>query len=142
MAKTKECKSQEAATRKLIKFYNETFPELIDAIEKCDSSSDEQCLHNVFNSYKKMCKMAKEAGVNISLYGVKLSDFDTHMGFRWFIEGGYIWDLIDELNKAKYNHVSELVKITSWNDLDDVRKSKFNRNQNYIASHYIQITDD
>ncbi|MFO5574812.1 hypothetical protein ACLBPA_29190, partial [Klebsiella pneumoniae] len=68
MAKTKKQKVQEAITRKLIKFFSDTFPELMKAIENCDSSGEEHSLHNVFDSYKKTIKMAEETKVEHSLY--------------------------------------------------------------------------
>ncbi|AAL83006.1 hypothetical protein fnug_125 [Pseudomonas phage fnug] len=140
MAKTKKQKVQEAITRKLIKFYSDTFPELMKAIENCDSSGEEHNLHNVFDNYKKTIKMAEEAKVDLSLYGVNLIDKDTYTSLLWFIEGCYVWDMIKKLNKAKYDNVPELARITQWDELDDAKKLQFNKSRDYIIKRLKEVT--
>ncbi|QBX32507.1 hypothetical protein [Pseudomonas phage PA1C] len=105
---------------------------LIVAIEMCEGDGFDHRLRAVFDAYKKTCKMAEEAGVDLSLYGVKLTDVDTFTGLRWFIEGDYIWDMIKKLNKAKYDQVSDLPRLTEWSELDSHQKLQFTQGRNYI----------
>lgn len=105
---------------------------LIVAIEMCEGDGSDHRLRAVFDAYKKTCKMAEEAGVDLSLYGVKLTDVDTFTSFRWFIEGDYIWDMIKKLNKAKYDQVSDLPRLTEWSELDGHQKLQFAQGRNYI----------
>lgn len=125
MAKSAETKAVEAANRKKIQFHSETFPALIKAIMTYEPDGQYHHLRAVFDAYTKACKMADEAGVDLSLHGMKLTDVDTFVGLRWFIEGSYVWDMTEKLNRAKYDYVHQLSHITQWEELDEEQKRKF-----------------